>query len=43
MGLAGLLMVVSPFVSQLDGAGRRREIGPLFVQSLWLARAAGWC
>ena len=28
--LIGLLMVVPPFVAQLNGAGRRAEIGPLF-------------
>ncbi len=37
----GTLMAVPPSVSQLDGAGRRAEIGPLFRQSLWLAGALG--
>lgn len=33
----GTLMAVPPSVSELYGAGRRREIGPLFRQALWLA------
>lgn len=33
----GTLMSVPPAVSQLAGAGRRAEIGPLFRQALWLA------
>ena len=37
----GVLMSLPPAVSQLDGAGRRGEIGPLFRQSLWLAIALG--
>lgn len=37
----GTLMSLPPAVSQLDGAGRRHEIGPLFRQSLWLAAALG--
>ncbi|PKL99760.1 MAG: MATE family efflux transporter, partial [Gammaproteobacteria bacterium HGW-Gammaproteobacteria-7] len=39
--LIGLLMVVPPFVSQLNGANRRSEIGALFRQALWLAVALG--
>lgn len=39
--LIGLLMVVPPFVAQLNGAGRRGEIGALFRQALWLALALG--
>ncbi|HBK56549.1 MAG TPA: MATE family efflux transporter [Xanthomonadales bacterium] len=39
--LIGLLMVVPPFVAQLNGAGRRAEIGPLFRQALWLAGSLG--
>src|SRR5688500_3479664 len=37
----GTLMALPPSVSQLDGAGRRSEIGPLFRQSLWLAAGLG--
>lgn len=37
----GILMALPPAVSQLDGAGRRTEIGPLFRQALWLAAALG--
>lgn len=37
----GTLMALPPAVSQLDGAGRRSEIGPLFRQALWLALALG--
>lgn len=37
----GTLMSLPPAVSQLDGAGRRDEIGPLFRQGLWLAAMLG--
>ena len=37
----GTLMALPPSVSQLDGAGRRGEIGPLFRQALWLASGLG--
>jgi MATE family multidrug resistance protein len=37
----GTLMAVPPAVSQLDGAGRRDGIGPLFRQALWLALMLG--
>jgi len=37
----GTLMSLPPSVSQLDGAGRRREIGALFRQALWLAAMLG--
>lgn len=37
----GTLMSLPPSVSQLDGAGRRGEIGPLFRQALWLAAGLG--
>ncbi len=33
----GTLISLTASVSQLDGAGRRDEIGPLFRQALWLA------
>ncbi len=35
------LMEFQPAVSQLDGAGRRSEIGALFRQALWLALMLG--
>ncbi len=37
----GVLMAVPPTVSQLNGAGRRGEIGAVFRQALWLALALG--
>ncbi|MEO5628954.1 MAG: MATE family efflux transporter [Thermomonas sp.] len=37
----GVLMALPPSVSQLDGGGRRDEIGPLWRQSLWLALGLG--
>lgn len=37
----GTLMSLPPSVSQLDGADRRAEIGPLFRQALWLAAGLG--
>lgn len=37
----GTLMALPPAVSQLDGAGRQAQIGPLFRQALWLALALG--
>ena len=37
----GVLMAVPPTVSQLNGAGRRADIGPVFRQALWLALALG--
>jgi len=37
----GVLMALPPSVSQLDGAGRQSEIGPLFQQALWLALVLG--
>jgi len=37
----GTLMSLPPAVSQLDGAGRREEIGALFRQALWLAAVLG--
>ncbi len=41
MGLIGVMMAVTPSVAQLDGAGRREEIGPLFRQALWMALGLG--
>ena len=38
----GVTMAVPPSVAQLDGAGRREAIGPLFRQGLWLAAALGF-
>ncbi len=37
----GTLMALPPTVSQLDGAGRRGEIGAVFRQALWLALMLG--
>src|SRR5690554_2256002 len=37
----GTLLSVPPAVSQLDGHGRREEIGPLFRQAMWLAAGLG--
>lgn len=37
----GTLMALPPAVSQLDGAGRRDDIAPLFRQALWLALGLG--
>ena len=37
----GVLMAIPPSVAQLNGAGRRAEIGPLFRQSVWLAAGLG--
>ncbi len=37
----GVLMAVPPTVSQLNGAGRRGEIGAVFRQALWLALMLG--
>lgn len=37
----GVLMAVPPTVSQLNGAGRRADIGPMFRQALWLALVLG--
>ncbi len=37
----GTLMALPPTVSQLDGAGRRGEIGAVFRQAMWLAAMLG--
>lgn len=37
----GMMMAVPPSVAQLDGAGRRHEVGAVFHQALWLALAMG--
>ena len=39
--IIGVLMAVPPSVSQLNGAGERERIGPLFRQALWLGAALG--
>ncbi len=46
----GVMMAVPPSVSQLNGAGRRGEIGALWQQAVWLAAIMGlvlgvfvWC
>lgn len=41
MGIVGLMLALPPGVAQLDGAGRRGEIIPLFRQALWLALLVG--
>jgi MATE family multidrug resistance protein len=41
VALTGMMMSVPTSVAQLDGAGRREEIFPLFRQSLWLALMYG--
>ena len=37
----GVMMAVPPSIAQLDGAGRRGEVGAVFRQALWLALAMG--
>ena len=37
----GVLMAIPPSVAQLNGAGRRREIGPLWRQAIWIALPMG--
>jgi MATE family multidrug resistance protein len=37
----GVMLALPPSVAQLNGAGRRPEIGALFRQALWLALALG--
>ncbi|MFI4969095.1 MAG: MATE family efflux transporter [Lysobacterales bacterium] len=37
----GVMMALPPSVAQLNGAGRRDAIGPLFRQALWLALILG--
>jgi multidrug resistance protein, MATE family len=37
----GVMMAVPPSVAQLDGAGRRNEVGAVFRQALWLALLLG--
>ena len=37
----GVLMAIPPSVAQLNGAGRRREIGPLWRQAIWIALIMG--
>jgi multidrug resistance protein, MATE family len=48
--VVGLMMALPPSVSQLNGAGRRAEIAPLWRQALWIALPLGallaiavWC
>ena len=41
MALIGVMMAVSPSVAQLDGAGRRADAAPLFVQAAWIAVTLG--
>jgi MATE family multidrug resistance protein len=37
----GMMMALPPSVAQLDGAGRRHEVGAVFRQALWLALGMG--
>src|SRR5699024_11815146 len=37
----GVMMAVPPTVAQLDGAGRRHEIGAIVRQALWIALVLG--
>jgi MATE family multidrug resistance protein len=37
----GMMMAVPPSVAQMDGAGRRLEVGAVFRQALWLALGMG--
>jgi MATE family multidrug resistance protein len=37
----GVMMAVPPSIAQLDGAGRRPEVGAVFRQALWLAAILG--
>lgn len=39
--LIGTLLAITPSVAQLDGAGRRDEVGAVFRQGLWLAFGLG--
>ena len=41
MFLAGIIMSITPSVSQLHGAGRQRESGEVVRQSLWIAFTGG--
>ncbi|CAH2599260.1 putative multidrug resistance protein NorM [Rhodovastum atsumiense] len=41
MALVGVMMALSPSVAQLDGARRRREVAPVFVQAVWLGLGLG--
>src|ERR1043165_3813212 len=37
----GVMLALPPSVAQLNGAGRREAIGPLFRQALWMSAALG--
>lgn len=41
MFLSGIIMSITPSVSQLHGAGRQREAGEVVRQSLWIAFTGG--
>ena len=43
MFFMGVLQAVTPAVSQLNGAGRQREVGEVIRQALWLAGLAQVC
>ncbi|MGG6313444.1 MATE family efflux transporter [Paenibacillus macerans] len=40
-GLSGILMGITPIVSQLIGGGRRDKVGYHVIQAIWLAIAVG--
>lgn len=37
----GVMLALPPSVAQLDGAGRRGHVAPLFQQAVWMALVAG--
>ena len=41
IAVVGVMMALPPSIAQIDGAGRRREVGPLFRQAVYLALALG--
>lgn len=41
MGMIVLMYAVPPIVARLAASGRRREVGAVFVQALWLGIAVG--
>lgn len=41
MAMQGIMFAVPPSVAQLDGAGRRTDVGAVFRQALWLALPMG--
>lgn len=41
MSIIGVMMAMPPSVAQLDGAGRREQVAPLFRQAIWLGLTLG--